>query len=104
MLITDGQCALAARSELGVEDAGLVFYLDDKRVGGDAIGDGGLALAGDGGHSGPPGLLLLLGDVIPRRERSRGHVAVGLVGGSCEAVDVGARPPSLMPEGRLRTL
>src|SRR5260370_28647173 len=99
MLIADGQCALAARSEFGFEDVGLVAGLDDERVGRADIGEGDVALAGDGGHGGPPGLLFLLGGVFPRRERSLVGATVGLVSGSWKAFEVRAGHLSMMSGG-----
>ncbi len=89
-----------ARGEFGVKDAGLVPGLDDDRLGGADIGEGHVARAGDGGHRGLPGLLLLLGGVVPRRERSGAGAAMGFVGGSREAFEISAGHLSMMPEGR----
>ena len=99
MLVADGQRALAPGGEGGVEDVGPVSGLDDERLSGGAIGQGGVAQPGDGGCGGPPGLSLLLGDVLPRRDRSLSGTAVGLIGGSCELFKVGAGHSSIMPEG-----
>jgi two-component system OmpR family sensor kinase len=102
VLVVDNQGALSAGGELGVEDAGLVSGLDDDRLGGPGFGEGGVALAGDGRHGGPPGLLFLLAGVFPGRERPRVSAAVSLVGGTGKTVEVGASHKSIMPEGRGR--
>jgi hypothetical protein len=81
-----------------LEDAGLIPGLDDQRLGGRPLGEGDIALAGDRGHGGPPGLLLLLGGLFPRRKRPGAGAAVGFVSGLCEALEVEAGHASIMPE------
>jgi anti-sigma regulatory factor (Ser/Thr protein kinase)/anti-anti-sigma regulatory factor len=68
MLVADDQGTLPAGGELLVEGAGLAAGLDDDRRGAFAVGHRMVALSRDGGHRGPPGRLLLRGDVFPRRE------------------------------------
>src|SRR5260370_25628079 len=98
MLIADGQLALAARGEFGVEDAGLFAGLDDERLGGADLGEGGVARAGDGGYRGLPGLLFLLGGLFPRRERPGLGAAVSFGGGPREAGEISAGHLSIIPE------
>ncbi len=93
MLVVDHQRALAPRGELGVEDTRLAAGLDDDRRGGTRVGEGGVARGGNRGNGGPPGLLLLLGGVFPRRQGPWVSAAVSLVGGAREAVEVGAGHP-----------
>jgi hypothetical protein len=93
VVVADGQRALAPRGEFGVKDAGLIAGLDDKRLAGEPVGEGGVALAGDGGHGGLPGLLLLLSGVFPRRQSPGVCAAVGFVCGLREAFEVSASHP-----------
>src|SRR5689334_19935664 len=81
VLVAEHQAALPAGGELGVEDVGLVTGLDRDRVGGGALGKGGFTRARYRGDSGPPGLLLLVADVVPGREGAGMSTAVGVVGG-----------------------
>jgi hypothetical protein len=92
ILVAHDQCAVAARDEFGVEGVALVPDLDVERLGGDGldIGERDASLASDGGHGGLPGLVLLLGDVFPRRERLGMSAAVSFVRGSCEVFEAGA--------------
>ena len=55
VLVVDGQRALPARGELGVEDLGLVAHLEGDRLRAAGLGQGGFVLAGDRGDGGPPG-------------------------------------------------
>src|SRR5580704_17646329 len=82
MVIGHHQAALAARGEVGAEDMGLLRGLDDERRGGPGVGQGGLAVAADGGHGGLPGLLLTAGNVVPRRDIALLGPAESVVGGS----------------------
>ena len=50
--------------------------------GGPGVGQGGLAVAADGGHGGSPGLLLAVGNVAPRRDVALLGPAESVVGGS----------------------
>src|SRR5215472_17449588 len=60
-LVADGQVALAARDEVGLEGVALVSCLNDQGSGGGCLLDeGGAGLRGDSGHGDSPGLLVLL--------------------------------------------
>ena len=96
--VADDERALAPGYELGVEVVTLVSDLDEQRLCGSRLGDSLLSLAGDSGHRGPPGLLLLLGGVFPGWEGSEVGAAVGLVGSSCKAFKAGTGHVSMMPE------
>src|SRR5262252_3582537 len=101
-LVVDDDAALAACREGATEAVTLVPELDDQRSAGGRIDKGAPGLRGDGGHSGSPGLLLLLGDVLPRRQRCGMGAAVGFVGGSCEVLEAGTAHSSIISEaGRL---
>jgi hypothetical protein len=84
--------------EVVVEDSGLISGLDDERLGGRSLRDGDVAPAGDRGRGGPPGLLLLLCGLVPRRKRPGAGAAAGFISGSCEVLEVGAGHTSMMPE------
>src|SRR6266705_897482 len=100
VLVVEHQAALPAGSELGVEDVGVAAGLDGDRLGGGALGDGGFTRARYRGDSGPPGLLLLVADVVPGREGAGRSIAVGIVGGLGETVEIDTRHQSIMPEQR----
>src|SRR6266516_1699524 len=68
VLVIDDEASLPAGGELGVESAGLVAGLDNDRMGGGGLGQGGLTRACYRGNSGPPGFLFLIADVVPGRE------------------------------------
>src|SRR6266550_8419719 len=97
-LVADGEVALAACGEGGAEAVTLVSDLDDQWPGGGRLDEGPPGLCGDGGHSGFPGLLLLLGGVLPRRQRCGMGAAGGFIGGSCEVFEAGAGHSSIMSE------
>src|SRR6266699_4890009 len=100
VLVIDDQAALPAGGELGVEGADLVAGLDDDRMGGGSLGEGGFTRARHRGDNGPPGLLLLVADVLPGREGVGMGSPVGIVGGPCETVEIGTSHQSIMPEQR----
>src|SRR5258708_35253178 len=94
IVVAEDQLALAARDEVGAEGVALVSDLDVERLGEDGIDirEGDAGLPGDGGRSGLPGLLLLLGGLFPRRGGSGVGAAGGFGGGSGRGVagDAGA--------------
>src|ERR1700677_2460928 len=98
VVIAHRQVALAARGEVGAEDVGLASGLDDERRGGPEVGQGGLAVAVDGGYGGPPGFLLGVGDVVPPRDGALLGPAVGVVRDPSEGFEVNAWHPSSLPE------
>lgn len=89
-VITDDQGAQASGREAGVERVLLVSGLKQQGLGRDGIGEGDAGLPGDGGHGGLPGLLLLIGALLPRRERARLGLAMGFVGSPREVLDADA--------------
>src|SRR5258708_8565801 len=99
IVVAEDQLALAARDEVGAEGVALVSDLDVERLGEDGIDirEGDAGLPGDGGRSGLPGLLLLLGGLFPRRERSGVGATVGFVGGSGKVFEADAGHLSMMP-------
>src|SRR5215469_11832985 len=102
-LVADGQVALAARGEVGLEGVALVSCLDDQGPGGGCLLDeGGAGLRGDRGHGRSPGLLLLLGGLLPRRQVCGVRTTVGFIGCSCEVFEAGIGHISMMP-GRMRS-
>src|SRR5215469_14960962 len=101
-LVADGQVALAARGEVGLEGVALVSCLNDQGPGGGRLLDeGGAGLRGDSGNGDSPGLLLRLGGLLPRRQLSGMRAAVGFIGCSCEVFEAGTGHASMMP-GRMR--
>jgi hypothetical protein len=96
--VADDERALAPGYELGVEVVSLVPDLDVQRLCRSRLGDGLRGLAGDGGHRGPPGLLLLLAGVFPGWEGSGVSAAMGFVGSLRKAFKAGTGHISMMPE------
>jgi len=97
-VVADGQVALAASGEVGLEGMALVSCLDDQGPGGRCLLDeGGAGLRSDRGHGDFPGLLLLLGGLLPRRQVCGVRATVGFIGGSCELLEAGTGHPSMMP-------
>src|SRR5689334_16380125 len=98
VLVVEHQAALPAGGELGVEDVRLVTGLDGDRLGRGALGDGGFTRARYRGDNGPPGVLLLVADVVPGWEGTGMSTAVGIVGGLGETVEIDTGHQSIMPE------
>jgi hypothetical protein len=75
----------------------LASDLDDQGRALRRLSDGAAGLAGDSGRGGLPRLLLLLGELFPRRERCGQRGAVGCVGSLGEAFNEGGHP-IMVPE------
>src|SRR5580692_7485510 len=99
-LVSDGQRALAASGELGVEGVALIPGLDLQRLGhdGSGIGEGDSGLARNGGNCCPPRLLLRFRDLLPRRKRLGVGPPVSLVSCPGEGFEAGVWP--LLDDGR----
>src|ERR1017187_8607254 len=97
-VVLDGQVSYPPRGEIGVEDAGLVSGLDDERLFGQPVGQGGILRARDGGHGRLPGFPFLFCGVLPAWEGRGIRAAVGFVGGSREALEISTAHHSMMPE------
>ena len=96
-VVVNSEVAFTASGEVGMEGMAPVSGLDDQGPGVRRLGEGMAGLSGAGGHGGRPGLLLLLGDVFPRRERGGEGSTVGFVSSLCEAFER-AGHISMMPE------
>ena len=102
-IVVDNEIAFTADGEVGTEGMTLVSDLDDHGLGVRRLSNGAAGLLGDGGRGGLPSLLLLLGEVFPRRERRRKGGAVGFVGSLCQAFNEGGHI-SIVPERFMKWL
>jgi hypothetical protein len=66
-VVVKGEVAFTASGEVGTEGTALVFDLNDQGPDVRRVSEGAAALCRGRGHGDRPGVLLLLGYVLPRR-------------------------------------
>jgi len=79
-VVVDSETAVTADGEVAIEGMTLVSDLDDQGLTGPRLRDRAAGLSGDGGRGCLPSLLLLLGEVFPRREICGKGGTVGVIG------------------------
>lgn len=97
-VVVKGEVAFAASGEVGTEGTALTSDLNNQGPDVRRVSEGVAALCRGSGHGDRPGVLLLLGHVLPRRQGGGVGSAVGFVGSSCAAFER-ASHMSMMPEG-----
>jgi hypothetical protein len=98
-VVVKGEVALTASGEVGTEGTALVSDLNDQGPDVRRLSEGLAALCRGSGHGDRPGVLLLLGHVLPWRLSGGVGGTVGFVGSSCAAFER-ASHMSMMPEGQ----
>ena len=96
-VVVKGEVAFTASGEVGTEGAALVADLNDQGPNVRRLSEGLAALCRGSGHGNRPGVLLLLGHLLPWRQGGGVGSTVGFVGSSCAAFE-GAGHMSMMPE------
>jgi hypothetical protein len=98
-VVVNGEVACTASGEVGTEGTALVSDLNDQGPDVRRLSEGLAALCRGSGHGDRPGVLLLLGHVLPWRLSGGVGGTVGFVGSSCAAFER-ASHMSMMPEGK----